>query len=424
MPNLLRPVLLAASLLAGTLSMTQALAAEDPHAWTEEIEGERALAWARAENARSLPRLKDDPRFAGLYEQARAIATAPDRIPGVVFAGGERLRDFWQDATHVRGLWRETDLAGYRAGAPAWRTILDVDALLDLQAGPGGGVDGHDVRLAGPPGRGEGRGAAGLGRLQVGGDQAKGRDFRARKGTEAVQGLDPVEPLQPRLGGPGLGEGGGQGLDQAPGGLEGGADRLIREQAVRGEDLGGTEGCEGRGQRRLARRPDLHLAGGQLDAGDGCGPRPHRHGRQPVGAPGVEEAVLGQGAGGDHPDDVAADDGLGAPPLRLRRVLHLLADRHLEAGADQLGQIGFGGVDRHAAHGDGLAGVLAAGGQGDAEGRRRLAGVLEEEFIEVAHAEEDEGVGLSRLGLEELGHDRRGAGRIDLRLDGSVHFRG
>jgi len=129
MPNLLRPVLLAASLLAGTLSMTQALAAEDPHAWTEEIEGERALAWARAENARSLPRLKDDPRFAGLYEQARAIATAPDRIPGVVFAGGERLRDFWQDATHVRGLWRETDLAGYRAGAPAWRTILDVDAL-------------------------------------------------------------------------------------------------------------------------------------------------------------------------------------------------------------------------------------------------------------------------------------------------------
>ncbi|MFM8375248.1 MAG: prolyl oligopeptidase family serine peptidase, partial [Phenylobacterium sp.] len=74
-------------------------------------------------------RLQNDPRFAGLYAQARAIATASDRIPGIAFAGGERLRDFWQDATHVRGLWRETDLAGYRAGTPAWRTILDVDAL-------------------------------------------------------------------------------------------------------------------------------------------------------------------------------------------------------------------------------------------------------------------------------------------------------
>ena len=129
MPNLLRPALLAASLLVGALPMTQALAADDPYTWMEEIEGARALDWARAENARSLPRLQNDARYAGLYEQARAIATAPDRIPGVAFAGGDRLRDFWQDATHVRGLWRETDLAGYRSGAPAWRTILDVDAL-------------------------------------------------------------------------------------------------------------------------------------------------------------------------------------------------------------------------------------------------------------------------------------------------------
>ena len=125
----LRRASLAAGLLMGVLAMTEARAAEDPWVWMEEIEGERALAWARAENARSLPRLQNDPRFPGLYEKARAIATAPDRIPGVAFAGGGRLQDFWQDATHVRGLWRETDLAGYRSGAPAWRTILDVDAL-------------------------------------------------------------------------------------------------------------------------------------------------------------------------------------------------------------------------------------------------------------------------------------------------------
>ena len=129
MRNVLRPAALAASLLLGTLAMTEARAGDDPFAWMEEIEGERALTWAKAENARSLPRLQNDPRYAGLYAEAQAIATAPDRIPGIAFAGGERIRDFWQDRTHVRGLWRETDLAGYRSGAPAWRTILDVDAL-------------------------------------------------------------------------------------------------------------------------------------------------------------------------------------------------------------------------------------------------------------------------------------------------------
>src|SRR3712207_6869047 len=39
-------------------------------------------------------------------------------------------------------------------------------------------------------------------------------------------------------------------------------------------------------------------------------------------------------------------------------VLHLLAESDLEAGADQLGQIGLGRVGRHAAHGDRLARML------------------------------------------------------------------
>ena len=101
---------------------------DDPFAYMEEIEGERAMAFARAENASSLPRLQNDPRYSGLYAEALKIATAADRIPAVGFAG-DGLRDFWQDATHVRGLWRATDLASYRDGAPAWRTLIDLDAL-------------------------------------------------------------------------------------------------------------------------------------------------------------------------------------------------------------------------------------------------------------------------------------------------------
>ena len=119
---------LLATLFAGVFLMGAAPADNDPYAWMEEIEGARALEWAKAENARSLPQLQNDPRYAGLYADALKIATAQDRIPGVYFAG-ETLRDYWQDAQHVRGVWRTTSLDSYRAGAPQWRTLLDLDAL-------------------------------------------------------------------------------------------------------------------------------------------------------------------------------------------------------------------------------------------------------------------------------------------------------
>ncbi len=102
----------------------------DPYAYMEEIEGARAMEFAKAENARSLPQLQNDPRYAGLYAEALKIATAKDRIPGVGFAGeGGALRDYWQDAEHVRGVWRTTTLASYQSGDPEWKTLLDLDAL-------------------------------------------------------------------------------------------------------------------------------------------------------------------------------------------------------------------------------------------------------------------------------------------------------
>lgn len=101
----------------------------DPYVYLEEAEGAKALDFARAENARSLPQLQNDPRYAGLYADALKIATAKDRIPAVTLAGDGALRDFWQDADHVRGIWRTVSLASYRTAEPAWKTLLDVDAL-------------------------------------------------------------------------------------------------------------------------------------------------------------------------------------------------------------------------------------------------------------------------------------------------------
>jgi prolyl oligopeptidase len=102
--------------------------ADDPHVWLEEIEGERALAWARAENARTLTELQGDPRYHGFYGRALEILQAQDRIPYVAMRPSG-LYNFWQDETHVRGILRRTRLDSYRSDAPAWETVLDIDVL-------------------------------------------------------------------------------------------------------------------------------------------------------------------------------------------------------------------------------------------------------------------------------------------------------
>jgi prolyl oligopeptidase len=117
-----------AALLAGAFLMGAAPTA-DPYVYMEEAEGAKALEFARAENARSLPQLQNDPRYAGLYADALKIVTAKDRIPNVSISGDGTLRDFWQDADHVRGVWRTISFASYRTATPAWKTLLDVDAL-------------------------------------------------------------------------------------------------------------------------------------------------------------------------------------------------------------------------------------------------------------------------------------------------------
>jgi prolyl oligopeptidase len=105
------------------------LGKDDPYIWMEEIEGIRAIDWAKAQNARSLPVLQGDARYADLQAKALEILNAKDRVPGVSFAGDGSLRNFWQDANHVRGIWRRTTLESYRTAEPAWETILDIDAL-------------------------------------------------------------------------------------------------------------------------------------------------------------------------------------------------------------------------------------------------------------------------------------------------------
>jgi prolyl oligopeptidase len=122
---LIRKLALAAAVLALPL---RAATPGDPFTWLEDIDGARALDWARAENAKSLPVLERDPRFAAMRAEARAILTSPSRIPvGSIHAG--HVYNFWQDDVHVRGLWRRATVDSYRTGTPRWETLVDFDRL-------------------------------------------------------------------------------------------------------------------------------------------------------------------------------------------------------------------------------------------------------------------------------------------------------
>ncbi len=103
--------------------------ATDPYLWLEEVDGDRAMAWVNEHNTRSLGVLQGDPRYEPLHQQALEIVQSRDRIPNPGFNHAGSIDNFWQDAEHVRGLWRTTSLDSYRSAAPVWETILDFDTL-------------------------------------------------------------------------------------------------------------------------------------------------------------------------------------------------------------------------------------------------------------------------------------------------------
>jgi len=107
-------------------------ATPDPHAWLEEVGGERQLDWVRAHNAVAEQAL-GGPAYEALRARLQGILDARERIP-YPSRHGDYLYNFWRDARHERGIWRRTTLAEYAKEAPRWDTVLDLDALAAAEA--------------------------------------------------------------------------------------------------------------------------------------------------------------------------------------------------------------------------------------------------------------------------------------------------
>jgi prolyl oligopeptidase len=105
---------------------------DDPYLWLEEVENEKALAWAKEKSAADTAVIEAVPEFAEIHEKLLEIVNSSDRIPSPVIRG-PWIYNFWRDADHVRGIWRRTFLSEFVEESPAWEIVLDVDALAEAE---------------------------------------------------------------------------------------------------------------------------------------------------------------------------------------------------------------------------------------------------------------------------------------------------
>ena len=114
--------------LAASAGLLAAPTDDDPFQWLEDVQGEKALAWVKEQNAKALAVLEARPEYKPIYERTLEILDSKEKIPTPELLG-DIVYNFWKDDVHERGIWRRTTLASYRTAAPKWETVLDVDAL-------------------------------------------------------------------------------------------------------------------------------------------------------------------------------------------------------------------------------------------------------------------------------------------------------
>ena len=126
---------------------------------------------------------------------------------------------------------------------------------------------------------------------------------------------------------------------------------------------------------------ETEFAGAEVEPGEAGGFFVRADGGEVVVAVFLEAEVV-ERAGAEDAGDFAVDEFAGSD------LADLVADGDAFPGFDEFGDVSAGTVVGDAAHGS-----VAAFGQGDVEQGGRFAGVVEKHLVEVAEAEEEEGVG-------------------------------
>jgi len=115
------------TLFAATICVA---ADDDPYLWMEDVESEKALAWAKERSDADTAVLEAVPEYGPIHTRLLEMYNSEDRIPNPAIRGAW-VYNYWRDAEHVRGVWRRTFLSEYVKESPAWEIVLDLDALAE-----------------------------------------------------------------------------------------------------------------------------------------------------------------------------------------------------------------------------------------------------------------------------------------------------
>ena len=273
--------------------------------------------------------------------------------------------------------------------------VAAAQVAIDLQVAPGRGVHHHAVLAALGRQRGDVRRPAALRVVHVA-DQAARRgypkvQFRAAEAAQIVglkllaqraHGLVEVElPGRLRAGAGALGK---RRLGQ----------RFVIQQLGRSEAFQLAEQGFVAGHFHNPKAPAGQVQVGDAEAALLTGDR-HQQSLVPL----FQKRFIAERSRGDDAHHLAFHGAFGGG-----RIADLFGNRHRQARANEAGEIGFGGVIGHAGHGNVGAGGFAAGGEGNIEQLRGALGVLVEQLVEIAHAIEEQLVGVVALDAQILAH--------------------
>lgn len=105
---------------------------EDPYLWLEQVEDQQALEWAKSRSEKDTATLEAVPEFSEFVDDFVEMYNSEERIPTPAFQA-DWVYNFWQDKSHVKGIWRRTSLADFAGDEAEWETVLDLDAVAEAE---------------------------------------------------------------------------------------------------------------------------------------------------------------------------------------------------------------------------------------------------------------------------------------------------
>jgi len=121
-------IFMSLSLYLTSASAKELSKVEDEYLWLQNIDGERAMSWVENANQTTANKLTKDPLYQEIYSDVLAALDSKDKLPELNIIG-DYVYQLQRSAEKPRGVYERTKFNLFKAGKPAWQTVLDIDAM-------------------------------------------------------------------------------------------------------------------------------------------------------------------------------------------------------------------------------------------------------------------------------------------------------